>query len=202
MWWGTGVNLCEKTKARAIPIGGLWARLPEMNPFPAQWCGTATWTPLPRLPTRAMGLPWALSVQRKFLSLQKPLERKMRNQQENKRPGKEVSFSWCILHRVGITGNGAERAWSERFSLEWIKAAHFGQSQICQGCVGVEAGALGCHEQHSELHKVPETPCCCSTPKERCSGTSPRHSGPNGAVEEKSYGFSLLFSKHNIVFQK
>lgn len=42
---------------------------------------------------------------------------------------------------MGITGNGAEKAWSELFILEWMKAVDFGQSKICQGCGRLERGS-------------------------------------------------------------
>lgn len=101
-------------------------------------------------------------------------------------------------------GNGAEKAWSERFVLEWIKAADFGQSWICQDCDRVGAGALGCCKECSELHEVRETPLLLQHAQGMLLWDSSLGSRPNGAVEEQSFSFrfSLLFSKHNVVFQK
>lgn len=42
---------------------------------------------------------------------------------------------------MGITGNGAEKAWSEQFILEWMKAVDFGWSRVCQGCGRLERGS-------------------------------------------------------------
>lgn len=78
----------------------------------------------------------------------------MRNQQANKKLGKEeVRFSW-FLHRMGIMGNGAEKARNERFILKWIKATDFGQSRICQGCDTVRIWALNYLKTRLKLCKV------------------------------------------------
>lgn len=158
--------------------------------------------PCPGCPPELWGFPGHFQCRERFCHLRNPWNRKMINQQENKKPGEEVSFSWCNLHRAGIMGNGAEKAWSERFILEWIKAADFGQSWICQGCDRVGAGALGCCKERSELHEVRGTPLLLQHAQGMLLWDSSLGSRPNGAVEEQSYRFSLLFSKHNIVFQK
>lgn len=88
----------------------------------------------------------------------KLLEMVYQKQKKIKRLGKEeVRFSWCLIHRMGIMGNGAEKAWTEQLILKWIKATDFGQSRICQGCDRVRIWALSCFKACSKLCKVWET---------------------------------------------
>lgn len=113
--------------------------------------------------------------------------KKMRNQHENKKLGKgEVMFSWCLLHRMGIMGNGAEKAWNEQFMLKWNKATDSGQWRICWGCdrVGIWPWMTLRHAQSSA--KCEKLTYSYSSPKKKWCVTTLREFRPNRAGKSKS----------------
>lgn len=82
-------------------------------------------------------------------------KKKKRNQHENKKLGKEeVVCSWCLLHGMGFTGNGTDKAWNEQFMLKWNKATDSGQRRICRGCDKVGIWALNDFKACPQLGKV------------------------------------------------
>lgn len=127
--------------------------------------------------------------------------KKVRNQQENKKLGKEeVRFSSCLLYRMGIMGNGAEKAWNEQFILKWIKATDFGQSRICQDCDKVRMWALNYFKACSKLCKVRKTNLLLQLTQGKLLCDNFRNLGQTEQGKAKiSLKFTLLFSKLHYV---
>lgn len=141
--------------------------------------------PCPGCPPELWGFPGHFQCRERFCHLRNPWNRKMINQQENKKPGEEVSFSWCILHRVGIMGNGQKKHGANGSFWSGSKPLILDRVGFVRAVTELEQGLWAAVRSAQSSTKCEEPPCCCSTPKECCCGTAPWAPGPTEQWKSK-----------------